>query len=247
MLATSIRPESARVLSDGGRPAPQANLTPQDLPAMWASLVEDASSGVDIISASGTVLFANEYSTWFHTKGTSISSLAGHSLREFLPEAMATERLRIIQEVCSGGKPIALDGMVRGKLVRTVYRPLPQRTGGGACVLAVTRVCTEQASNRLGSRQVAVRTAKHHDHGELGKLTARELEILRLIGIGLSTSEIAEKLGRSVKTVEWHRVALGEKLGITNRVELARIAIAAGIVWLDTDTLPNEAGADEAA
>ena len=35
-------------------------------------------------------------------------------------------------------------------------------------------------------------------------------------------------------------MALGEKMGITNRVELARIAIAAGIVWLDTDTLPEE-------
>jgi DNA-binding NarL/FixJ family response regulator len=87
---------------------------------------------------------------------------------------------------------------------------------------------------------MTVRKAKCHDHGELGRLTARELEILKLIGIGLSTSEIAAKLGRSVKTIEWHRVALGEKMGITNRVELARIAIAAGIVWLDTDTLPEE-------
>jgi DNA-binding NarL/FixJ family response regulator len=56
---------------------------------------------------------------------------------------------------------------------------------------------------------------------------------LKLIGIGLSTADIARRLERSVKTVEWHRVSLGEKLGVTNRVELARIAIAAGLVSLD--------------
>ena len=61
------------------------------------------------------------------------------------------------------------------------------------------------------------------------------MEILRLIGEGLSTSEIAENLHRSVKTVEWHRVSLGNKLGVTNRVELARIAISAGLVTLKND------------
>jgi DNA-binding CsgD family transcriptional regulator len=36
-----------------------------------------------------------------------------------------------------------------------------------------------------------------------------------------------------VKTIEWHRVSLGEKLGVVNRVEIARIAIAAGLVGVD--------------
>jgi DNA-binding NarL/FixJ family response regulator len=49
----------------------------------------------------------------------------------------------------------------------------------------------------------------------------------------MSTIDIAKHLGRSVKTIEWHRVSLGEKLGVVNRVELARIAIAAGMVSLD--------------
>jgi DNA-binding CsgD family transcriptional regulator len=70
-------------------------------------------------------------------------------------------------------------------------------------------------------------------HGRVQKIGRKTEEILKLIGIGLSTADIAKRLGRSVKTVEWHRVSLGDKLGVTNRVELARIAIAAGLVSLD--------------
>ncbi|HEX2838997.1 MAG TPA: LuxR C-terminal-related transcriptional regulator [Phycisphaerales bacterium] len=65
---------------------------------------------------------------------------------------------------------------------------------------------------------------------QLTHLTTREREVLRLIGMGLSTSQIATRLSRSMKTVEWHRVSLGSKLKVKNRVELARIAIAAGLV-----------------
>jgi DNA-binding NarL/FixJ family response regulator len=75
-----------------------------------------------------------------------------------------------------------------------------------------------------------VTAARVNDDGALSVLTTREMEILKLIGLGLSSADIAKRLGRSVKTVEWHRVSLGDKLNVTNRVELARIAIAAGLV-----------------
>jgi DNA-binding CsgD family transcriptional regulator/PAS domain-containing protein len=60
-------------------------------------------------------------------------------------------------------------------------------------------------------------------------LTARQREVLALIGQGLSTAEIARRLYRTVKTIESHRLVLGKRLGARNRVELARIAIQAGL------------------
>ena len=72
--------------------------------------------------------------------------------------------------------------------------------------------------------------AKNNDLGALASLTPRELEILYLIGQGLATADIAKQLHRSEKTVEWHRVSLGNKLGVSNRVELARIAIRCGLL-----------------
>lgn len=58
--------------------------------------------------------------------------------------------------------------------------------------------------------------------------------MLALIGQGYSIPQIAEKLFRSQKTIETHRQSLGRKLGASNRVELARIAIQTGLSPLDT-------------
>jgi DNA-binding NarL/FixJ family response regulator len=58
----------------------------------------------------------------------------------------------------------------------------------------------------------------------LSSLTDREYEIFRLIGMGMSSSEIAEKLSRSVKTIEAHRANLKQKLGLRNAIELNRFA-----------------------
>jgi DNA-binding NarL/FixJ family response regulator len=59
----------------------------------------------------------------------------------------------------------------------------------------------------------------------LSRLTDREYEIFRLIGMGMSSSEIADKLSRSVKTIEAHRANLKQKLGLRNAIELNRFAV----------------------
>jgi len=63
----------------------------------------------------------------------------------------------------------------------------------------------------------------------LVQLTPRELEILRMIAKGISRVEIASILHRSPKTVDNHRRAIMEKLGIHDRVELARYALREGL------------------
>lgn len=63
----------------------------------------------------------------------------------------------------------------------------------------------------------------------LTRLTPRELQVLRMIGRGLSRTEIAAAIHRSAKTVDNHRAAIMEKLDIRDRVELARFAIREGL------------------
>lgn len=60
--------------------------------------------------------------------------------------------------------------------------------------------------------------------GQAGRLSNREEEILDLVGQGLGTRAIAERLHISVKTVETHQARLREKLGARNKAELTRIA-----------------------
>ncbi|MCP9211819.1 response regulator [Streptomyces sp. NEAU-Y11] len=61
-------------------------------------------------------------------------------------------------------------------------------------------------------------------------ITEREEEILKLVAEGHSSQEIADLLVISVKTVERHRANLLQKLGLKDRLELARYAIRVGLI-----------------
>ena len=65
---------------------------------------------------------------------------------------------------------------------------------------------------------------------QLRELTPRQLEVLRLVTEGLSTREVAEVLGISVKTVETHRTALMKRLDVHAVVALVRYAIRVKLV-----------------
>jgi non-specific serine/threonine protein kinase len=64
-------------------------------------------------------------------------------------------------------------------------------------------------------------------------LSARELDVLRLLATGIRDQEIADALFISVRTVEGHVARLLAKLGASSRTAAVRSAIALGIVDLD--------------
>ncbi len=57
------------------------------------------------------------------------------------------------------------------------------------------------------------------------RLSDREIEVLRLVGSGDTSSDIARKLNLGVKTVETHRRRIREKLHLRNSVQLMKFAI----------------------
>ncbi|MFI7689584.1 response regulator [Nonomuraea sp. NPDC049655] len=61
-------------------------------------------------------------------------------------------------------------------------------------------------------------------------LTERELEVLALVGTGLSNAEIAEELHVGVTTVKTHIAAAMDKLGLRNRIQAAVVAHRSGLV-----------------
>jgi DNA-binding NarL/FixJ family response regulator len=62
-----------------------------------------------------------------------------------------------------------------------------------------------------------------------GTLTRREREVLHLVGEGLSSVEIAARLGISPRTVEMHRRHLMQKLELTGQAALVRYALQRGL------------------
>ena len=67
----------------------------------------------------------------------------------------------------------------------------------------------------------------------LGRLTARQREILQLVAEGHTTRQIAEMLNVSVKTIETHRAHVMDKLEIRHVQGLTRFAIQTGLIQLD--------------
>jgi DNA-binding NarL/FixJ family response regulator len=62
------------------------------------------------------------------------------------------------------------------------------------------------------------------------QLSAREIQVLRLIALGRSNKEIAELLGVSANTVAVHRTNLMATLGVHKAAELVLIAVKKGLV-----------------
>ncbi len=61
-------------------------------------------------------------------------------------------------------------------------------------------------------------------------LTPRQREVLQLVAEGKAAKEIANVLGISVKTVEFHKMSIMEELGMRTTAELTRYAVQNGIV-----------------
>lgn len=85
--------------------------------------------------------------------------------------------------------------------------------------------------------QARCKPAKGRKRGEiippntkLDTLSPREQEVLRMIGRGMTRSEIADALCRSPKTVDGHREKIMQKLDVHDRGELVRFAIREGLV-----------------
>ncbi len=61
-------------------------------------------------------------------------------------------------------------------------------------------------------------------------LTAREMEVLRLVAQGLSDAQVAEQLVISPRTVNWHLTSIYSKLGVSSRGAATRYALEHSLV-----------------
>ncbi len=78
---------------------------------------------------------------------------------------------------------------------------------------------------RLGAR-----IASEPPPGPPDDLSEREVDVLRLIALGNTNAEIAERLYLSVRTVETHRSHIQQKLRLSTRAELVRYALERGLI-----------------
>jgi DNA-binding NarL/FixJ family response regulator len=86
-----------------------------------------------------------------------------------------------------------------------------------------------KVQERTKSKPTARGAEAEAPKAKLETLSRREIEILRMIGRGMSRTEIADSICRSPKTVDGHRERIMAKLDIHSTTELVRFAIREGL------------------
>ena len=96
-------------------------------------------------------------------------------------------------------------------------------------LIAIRRVLGGQIyiSDKVSKRLISQLASGRADIGtsSVDNLSDRELEVFHMIGLGCGTSQIAEKLYLSIKTIETYRTNIKKKLNLTDSRELLQYAI----------------------
>ncbi len=140
------------------------------------------------------------------------------SLTRSIVLSMHDSKEYILKSVEAGAKGYLLKDTGREdflKAIDTVYN------GGTYFSAQISRVFVEKYLESLPGPGSAPLDTNAEAQDPQVNLTKRQLQIMALAISGLSNREIAEKLGKSVRTVETHRFSLMKKLGVRNLIELS--------------------------
>lgn len=153
-----------------------------------------------------------------------------------MPELNGADATRAIVGEVAGCRVLVLSMYADREYVRRALK-------AGATGYVVKRSAAKDLVEAIraahaGRRYLSARVAdavleEGEDRDALGRLSAREREVLQLIAEGRTGAEIAGRLALSQKTVETYRARLIEKLGIRDVPGLVRFAIQQGLVPLD--------------
>lgn len=201
-----------------------------------AALVSEPTTGISICRLSGELIYANDQAARiFIGDDAEASAFVGRSLWDVFPKAWMQERVEIGARLLTTGKPVLVRTIWHGYQVLSWVYPLD--LGGEeaqARMMIVSRRAptTTDISTYIGEAADFVESEVMR-LGELDVLSPREVEVLALVGQGLSIREIATMLCRSEKTIQNHRDSIGAKLGLSNRVKVADVARRAALTPRD--------------
>jgi DNA-binding CsgD family transcriptional regulator len=218
-------------------PSPQSSALPDvDCESLVAGIVTDPQLGVTILRLSGDIVYTNEPAVGIFLGGEKTpGEVLGGSLWSFFPETWVKELADFGAQVVRSGEPAMVRTVWLGRQVLSWVTPLDADSPASeARLLVVSRFAPDLAGGENG-QAFKIFESRFISLGDLDILSPRELEVLALVGQGLSIREIAAMLHRSEKTIQNHRDSIGAKLNLPNRVHVAAVARRAGLKQDDAE------------
>lgn len=194
------------------------------------------STSVLVTNPDGIILAANTIAANGFPNSTT-ESVIGKNFCDLAPPQWAQERVEFMNLAIQRKSQLMVIEILDGTRLCSTISPIQTKDGDDPewilifTVEQITPVTLEWLRKTKNSEELI--DAKFIDLGRLAVLSPRELEVLALMGQGLRQKQIAERLHRSVSTIDRHRERIGEKLGITDRVELVGLAREAALEVID--------------
>ncbi len=194
--------------------------------------------GVGLVSSRGEVFYMNDQGAKHIAGERAVASdLVGRSLGEFFPAIMMEQRLEIFRRVGANSRPILVRTLWNGKQLTTWFRRVEvlAEIPGQAMVIALSRLISGDLRTLFPAEAVDLIESTCVRLGALDPLSSQELRVMALIGTGMSVRAAAKALFRAEKTIESHCSSIHAKLGVRDRVDVAKLAQGAGLTLEDAD------------
>ena len=211
---------------------------PANAVTLWTALNDDTLGFVLTIDAQHRYTSCNGVAA--ASVGKTPPEIVGRTPHEVLAPELAESVAGAVTSVFRTGTPAMIEAFLFGQYIRTTFRPL-RNPEGAVTLILIVGTPPGVAQWRPGQAPPGAARGRIPRSDPLSKLSPRELEVLGLLGRGMSVPEAARHLHRSARTVEAHRYAIGQKLKVRNQAELAQVARLAGLavqVVAPTDAPP---------
>ena len=162
----------------------------------------------------------------------SVDDMMGKTLHEVLSKPAADEREKIHRKVIETQRTIShYQFSADSRVVCTIF-PLDEDAFGHRGILAIVKDAPVDVRLEINQEIKVLSTPNLAD---LNALTSRELEVLHYVAKSMSTSEIADHISRSPKTIDNHINSIHAKLRTHSRSQLVRYACERGIQSFSDD------------
>ena len=228
-LVSKDRNPTETKASKSRRPSPSRIDPPEYDPAsIWMALTKTEGVGITVMDRRGSLIFVNE---------TSLGLFFDHpfdyhnkTIADVHPPEFVEERLVMIGRVLDENQPLMIEHILHGRPIASAVWPIHDVNPPYQRVLVISRRNNKvDFSGQRVEGKMEVMATKYIDLGDINVLSQRELEVLALVGHGLSVPKVAELLHRSQKTIEHHKTSIAQKLHLKGQAEMVAIVTSMGL------------------
>ncbi|MCA9242195.1 MAG: PAS domain-containing protein [Planctomycetales bacterium] len=199
-----------------------------DPASLWQALSMTPGVGVSIMDTEGALIFVNDTSQllFFNQVGV---DYRGKTVHDFHPPGFCRERIEMIRRVIAEKKPLVIKHIYYGRRIESTIWPINDKKPPFNRVVVISH---NQASGPLAANAPSdfeTIETRFIGLGPLDVLTQRELEVLVLLGNGMSVPSTAAMLHRSPNTVQRHKESISRKLSLSGQAELVSLVASMGL------------------